>query len=94
MKFELPFNEQIYKEQITLNFNTAWNKNLKNNKKRLILVIPMILMGVLIIYGGGNIGFLFLAIGIHNLINFYEYYSFYKKNKNKFFELVEKEKSN
>jgi hypothetical protein len=94
MKFELPFNEQIYKEQIILNFNTAWNKNLKNNKKRLILVVPMILMGVLIIYGGNNIGFLFLAIGIHNLINFYEYYSFYKKNKNVFFELVEKEKSN
>lgn len=94
MKFELPFNEQIFKEQITLNFNTAWNKNMKINKKRLIWGVPMILLGVLILYGGNNLGFLFLAIGIHYLINFYNYYSFYKKSKKAFFELVEKEKNN
>lgn len=92
MKFELPFKEQIYNEQMTLNFNTVWNKNLKKNKKRLIWAIPMILLGGLIIYGENNLGFLFIAIGIHYLINFYDYYSFYKKSKNTFFELVETEK--
>ena len=54
MKFELPFKEQIYDEQMTLNFNTAWNDNLKKNKKRLIWAIPMILLGGLIIYGKNN----------------------------------------
>ena len=62
MKFDLPFKEQIYNEQMTLNFNTAWNDNLKKNKKRLIWAIPMILLGGLIIYGKNNLGFLFIAI--------------------------------
>lgn len=92
MKFELPFNEQIFNEQMTLNFNTAWKDNLKKNKKRLIWAIPMILLGGLIIYGENNLGFLFIAIGMHYLINFYDYYSYYKKSKNTFFELVETEK--
>jgi hypothetical protein len=50
-------------------------------------------MGGFILYGENNLGFLFLAIGIHYLINFYDYYAFYKKRKKAFFELVEKEKN-
>ncbi|ULC58413.1 hypothetical protein MBM09_10815 [Flaviramulus sp. BrNp1-15] len=91
MKFEIPFEEQIYKEQMTLNFNTTWSKNLKKNNKRLIWAIPFILLGGLIIYGENYLGFLFIAIGIHYLINFYDYYSYHKKSKAKFFELIEME---
>lgn len=94
MKFELPFNAQIYTEQMTLNFHTAWNENLKNNRNRLFWAIPMIIVGGLIFYGENNLGFLFMAIGIHYSINFYDYYAYYKKNKKAFFELVEKEKIN
>lgn len=94
MKFELPFNAQIYTDQMTLNFHTAWNENLKNNRNRLFWAIPMIILGGLIIYGKNNVGFLFMAIGIHYSINFYDYYAYYKKNKNNFFSLVEKEKNN
>jgi hypothetical protein len=78
---------------MTLNFHTAWKENLKNNRKRLFWVVPMILMGGLLLHGENNLGFLFLAIGIHYLINFYDYYSFYKKSKKDFFKLVEKEKN-
>ncbi|KJD31053.1 hypothetical protein PK35_16830 [Tamlana nanhaiensis] len=91
MKFEIPFKEEIYKEQMTLNFNTAWKENLKKNKKRLIWAIPMILIGGLIIYGENYLGFVFIGIGIHYLINFYDYNSYYKKSKTKFFDLVEAE---
>lgn len=93
MKFELPFNAQIYTKQMTLNFHTAWNENLKNNRNRLFWAVPMIIIGGLIIYGENNLGFLFMAIGIHYSINFYDYYTFYKKRKKAFFELVEKEKN-
>ena len=54
--------------------------------------IPMILFGGLIIYGKNNLGFLFIAIGVHYIINFYNYYSFYKKSKKTFFKLIETEK--
>ena len=93
MKFQLPFKEQIYIEQMNLNFETVWNFNLKKNKKRLIWGIPTIIFGGLIIYGKSNLGYLFIAIGIHYLINFYDYYSFYKKSKNTFLEIVKTEKN-
>lgn len=92
MKFEIPFNEQVYYEQMTLNFNTAWNENLKKNKKMFFFAIFLILFGALINYGKNNIGFLAIAFGIHYLINGYNYYFFYKKSKDVFYELVEKEK--
>ena len=93
MKFEIPFNEQVYLQQMTLNFNTVWNENLKKNKKMLFWAILMILFGTLIIYGKNNFGFLVVAFGFHYLLNHYNYYSFYKKSKNIFYELVEKEKT-
>ena len=54
MKFEIPFNKQIYKEQMELNFNTAWKDNLQKNKKRLFYGIPIVLIGLLIAYVLGN----------------------------------------
>ncbi|TRZ42175.1 hypothetical protein [Robertkochia solimangrovi] len=91
MKFEIPFDEQIFKEQMNLNFNTAWNDNLKKNKKQLIWGIPMILLGGLIVYGENYLGFLFIAIGLQYLINFLNYNSHYKKTKQKLSELIESE---
>ena len=92
MKFEIQFNEQVYNQQMTLNFNTAWNENLKKNKKMLFSAIPIILLGALIVYGNNSFGFLVIAFGFHYLLNVYNYYSFYKKSKNIFYELVKKEK--
>jgi len=91
MKFDIPFDEQIFKEQMDLNFNSVWNDNLKKNNKRLIWSIPIILLGALIIYGENYLGFLFIAIGLHYLINFINYNSYYRKSKHKFYELIKTE---
>lgn len=93
MKFEIPFNETIFKEQMTLNFNTIWKENLKKSKKLLIWAIPILLFGGFLTYQKDNLGLLFIAVGIHYLINFFNYYFSYKKNKKSFFELVENEKN-
>ncbi|AEE19617.1 hypothetical protein [Dokdonia sp. 4H-3-7-5] len=91
MIFEIPFNEEIYNQQMLLNFNTAWKKNFNNNRKCLFLAIPMILVGGLIIYGENNTGFLLVAIGIHYLMNFYTYYKFYQKSKKSYLDLMNAE---
>lgn len=91
MKLEIPFNESIYSEQTTLNFNLAWDENLKKNKKRLYWAVPSIIFGAFLTYQENYLGFLFLGIGIHYIINFYDYYSYYKTNKTKYLELVKSE---
>ncbi|MBJ6367520.1 hypothetical protein [Snuella sedimenti] len=91
MKFEIPFDENIYREQMILNFNIAWNENLKKNKRNLYWSIPIIIIGGLIVYGQDYIGFIFIAIGTHFAINGFKYYSFYKKTKKKYFDLIESE---
>jgi len=93
MKFEIPFEEKIYTDQMNLYFNKTWETNLKKNKERLIVSIPMILLGSLIVYLENNIGFIFIAFGIHYLINFFSYYSYFKKSKKTFFDSVETEKN-
>ena len=42
MKFELPFNEKIFKDQMMLNLNTVWKDYLNQNKKNMLWTIPMI----------------------------------------------------
>ncbi|WP_375325047.1 hypothetical protein [Flagellimonas sp. GZD32] len=91
MKLEIPFDENIYSEQTSLNFNLAWNENLKNNKKRLYWGIPSIIFGAFLTYQENYLGILFLGIGIHYGINFYDFYSHYKKNKTKYLELIKSE---
>ncbi len=91
MKFEIPFNEMIFIDQTNLIFKNHWSKNLKKNRKRLFVGIPMILLGSFIIYLKSNLGYLYLVIGLHFLINFFEYYSYYKKNKKAFYEIINSE---
>lgn len=91
MKFEIPFREEIFKKQMILTLNNAWSINLKNNKRNLIWAVPMILFGGLMVYGESDTGFLLIAIGIHYLVNFYNYYSYYKESKTEFLKLVNNE---
>ena len=91
MKFEIPFDEQIFRNQTTLKFKLAWKEGLKNNRRRLYYGIPSLILGVLILYKGNDIAYLFLGIGIHYLINFYEYYTYYSRNKKRYFNTIKAE---
>ncbi|CAM3508556.1 hypothetical protein FLGE108171_00830 [Flavobacterium gelidilacus] len=88
MKYEIPFDAEIYKEQMTLNFNITWLKNVKKNQKNFYWGIAYIILGLFIIYLKNNLGYLFIAIAIHVLINCNTYYNHYKKNKKRYFDEV------
>lgn len=92
MRVEIPFVEGIYKEQMTLNFDLVWSKNVKRNKKSFIWAILIVLFGVFIYVSSREpISFLLIVIGIHSSINCYRYHSHYKKCKKDFFDLVDSE---
>ncbi|HMR17796.1 MAG TPA: hypothetical protein PKA53_00730 [Sphingobacterium sp.] len=46
MKFHIPFDEEIYRAQINLNFNLAWGKSMRTNKWIIFMMIPLLLFGL------------------------------------------------
>jgi len=91
MKFEIPFIEEIYKNQVKLNFDFVWKKTIKKNKKTLLTSIVLFLLGFLIIYGNDNIGYILIAFSIYGFIEFYRIQSAYKKSKLNYFTITENE---
>jgi len=85
MTLEIPFNKEIFNHQNQLNFNSVWKKNLKNNQRRILWGILGLLLGGLMIFNENYVGFLFLGIGIHYFVNFYDYWSYYSKSKKRYF---------
>ena len=91
MKFEIPFNESIYRKQVAVYFNHAWKEHLKKNKRNFFWGIPAILFGGLAVYSDGNYGYAMIAIGLHYSIVGYNYYSYYKKSKKTYFDAINSE---
>ncbi|MDP2161467.1 MAG: hypothetical protein Q8K02_13360 [Flavobacterium sp.] len=91
MKFEIPFKEEIYKKQTSLNLSLTWEKILKKNKKNLIIYIFFISIGFLTIYGGGNIGVIFIIIGLFGLLECYRINTAYQNYKKTYLKLIENE---
>lgn len=69
MKFEIPFDENIYRQQIELTFKISWEKFLGETKKTAIVAVIFIFIGIVILYGKGNIGNLFIILGVISAIS-------------------------
>ena len=91
MIFEIPFNEEIYKKQTSLHLNLHWNKILKKNKSNLLIAIVFFLLGVLAIYGNGDVGYVFVIFGIYGFIEFYRIHTAYQKSKKEFHKMIDNE---
>ncbi|MEF3078717.1 hypothetical protein [Winogradskyella poriferorum] len=90
MKFEIPFDENIYNEQMKLQFDNVWSEGFKKNKSKLYIGIPFFLLGILAVYGNGNIGYVFIVLSLLFFYKYYEYYQYYHKNKKRYFFESEK----
>ncbi|MFN7675571.1 MAG: hypothetical protein ACK5ON_06365 [Flavobacterium sp.] len=90
MRFEIPFNENISREDSKKYFDFIWKDVLKKNKKNLYVVFPLIVFGITIIYGKSNLGYLILAFGFFAILTYYYFYKHYKKERKRYFEEVEK----
>jgi len=81
MKFEIPFDENIYRRQIEQTFNIVWKKHFSETKKTAIVAVIFIILGIVILYGKGDIGVLFLILGVVSAINSLTRYYKYKEAK-------------
>jgi hypothetical protein len=91
MKFEIPFNESIYRKQVGVYFDHAWKDHLKKNKRNFYWGIPAILLGGLVVFSDGNYGYVMIAIGLHYVIVGSNFYSGYKNSKKTYFDAVNSE---
>jgi hypothetical protein len=91
INLKIPFNKEIYTEQSKLNFDTAWAKNLRNNKKNTFISMVLISLGILIIIGKNNIGGLFCVMGLFGFFLVYRIHTAYKENQKKYFEAISNE---
>ncbi|MEN9908442.1 MAG: hypothetical protein RLZZ540_1591 [Bacteroidota bacterium] len=81
MTFEISFDENIYRQQIQLTFNNSWKKSLTKHKKEYVTGIILFCLGTVILYGNGNIGIVFVIMGLICIINYYVKYNQYKNAK-------------
>lgn len=90
MRFEIPFNENITRESSKKYFDFIWKDFLKKNKKNLYVIFPAILLGIAIIYGKSNLGYIFLVIGFFGISTYYKSNKQYHKARKTYFDIVEK----
>lgn len=89
MRFEMPFNAEESKEQAVVIFDTAWKNNLKKNNKLWLWIVFSLLLGILIVNGKDNLGYLFIFLALHYFIRYIEYRVHYSKAKKDYFNRVE-----
>ena len=91
MIFEIPFDEEITRKQTNLKFQLLWKKSLKNRKTNLFISIGFFLFGCIVIYGNGNVGYVFVVVGIFGIYMFYSLTLAYHRSKKKYIAVVESE---
>ena len=91
MIFEIPFNEEITRKQTNLKFQLLWKKSLKNRKTNLFISIGFFLFGCLVIYGNGNVGYIFAALGMFGVFMFFSLTLAYHRSKKKYENVVDSE---
>ncbi len=91
MIFEIAFDEEIYREQNKLYFDSEWENNLKKNKKGFFYGIPMSVLGLFILIKDNELGLVFLMCGLFLIYTSYKYYMFYRKRYKFFFKSIDEE---
>lgn len=87
MRFEIPFEADIHRNQSQLIFEQAWKESLAKNKLNLVAAISFLTFGTLMIFMESVLGYILLSVGLFYLLNVVNNYSFFKKSKRDYFEV-------
>ncbi|WP_299626830.1 hypothetical protein [uncultured Tenacibaculum sp.] len=88
MKFEIPFNSDIYLNQTKLIIPLIYKPYLKDVRESLIVGIISTLIGISIIIGKSYLGIVFIVMGVFYLVKAYPKFELYKKLKSTYFEKI------
>lgn len=88
--FNFPFQKEVYRSQMNLSFSLAWNKALKKSRLNFFASIAAFLFGALAIYGQGNIGYIFIFVGIYGFLDVFRIYKAHNRSKVKYDKVIDK----
>lgn len=91
MKLQIPFKSSIYKEQLLLYLDQHWAKTLKQNKNNCFIYSFLIVLGIIIIYGKSDAGFLFILISLIGFYSNYRVRNLYNKAQQQVLDTIQKE---
>lgn len=84
MKLELQFNEPTYRKQMELLYEIGYGRKKAYNKNSNYLGFAFVFIGVLIVVGKANVGYVFIVLGLINLISYYRFFFTQKKIAQKY----------
>ncbi|QNK78197.1 hypothetical protein H7F37_03700 [Winogradskyella sp. PAMC22761] len=88
MKFEIPFNSDIYLNQTELTIPLIYKPYLKDARESLIVGLISTLIGISIIMGKSYLGIVFIVLGIFYIVKAYPKFQLYNKLKSTYFEKI------
>ncbi|QNK78161.1 hypothetical protein H7F37_03505 [Winogradskyella sp. PAMC22761] len=88
MKFEIPFNSDIYLNQTELIIPLIYKPYLKDARESLIVGLISTLIGISIIMGKSYLGIVFIVLGIFYIVKAYPKFQLYNKLKSTYFEKI------
>lgn len=88
MKFEIPFDEKIYKKQMEIYFQLNWENRKKNNRLYNYFGFVLLILGILLLIETNSSKITvpagFIIGGVLCLMSYYKFYIPYLKSKRKF----------
>lgn len=84
MIIKTSINPEVFTHKAELNYQFVIGKQQKLNFWRLLWAALGVLIGGLLVYNDDYVGFFFIGIGLHFLINFFNFQSQYAKTKESF----------
>lgn len=90
MRFEIPFNENISREDSKKYFDFSNKNYLAETNKIFAYGIGMTLFGSLMIYGKSNAGLIVFTLGVVIIYLYFVRLNLYRKNKKRYYKTVEK----
>jgi len=89
MKIENKFNEVEHRNVSSKYFKFSWKPILKGYFKSLCVSLLPILLGMIMIYGKNNLGYIFICFGIFFMILIYANFKNYLNHKKVYFDKIE-----
>lgn len=91
MRFEIPFNENISREDSKKYFDFSNKNYLSETNKIFAYGIGITLFGSLMIYGKSNAGLIIFTLGVVIIYLYFVRLKLYRKNKERYYKTVEKQ---
>jgi len=90
MRFEIPFNENISREDSKKYFDFSNKNYLSETNKIFAYGIGIMFFGSLMIYGKSNAGLILFTLGVVFIYLYFVRFKLYRKNKERYYKTVEK----